>query len=79
MNKQKSIYLIEICDVGTDEDGLLQGIELISYYYCETEEEAKVACDRLNKTLEPYQSFKVSTDNFKYPFYRYDEVPKYNI
>lgn len=79
MDKRDSIYLIEICDVTTNRDAELKRVELIPYCFCNTEEEAIMVCEELNKEIEPYQQMKIKDEDVNYPFYQFLEVPRYRF
>jgi hypothetical protein len=71
------IYLIEMIDVNTTDEGYIEDVQLIQRYYCDTQEEAIKACEELNKLIKPYQTYKVKDEDILYPFYNFIDISKY--
>lgn len=82
INRKKSIYLIEMIDVPVDEmgNGILDEIIYTPYYFCDSQNDAIIICDKLNNDIEKLAYHKVKDDeDLKYPVYQFSEIYKYEL
>ncbi|NGP45375.1 hypothetical protein G4V62_10570 [Bacillaceae bacterium SIJ1] len=72
MQKKNSIYLVEVFDAMTNDDGEPTKFSHNYVGYCSTEEKAKELCDSFNEKF--FRSSKVKNENVRYPSFVYIEV-----
>ncbi|MFE3978715.1 MULTISPECIES: hypothetical protein [unclassified Priestia] len=78
INKTRSAYLVELYNAIVDEEGIFTGVDIQAYCFCQTEDEAREACEILTRDLPQSCTYTVKGENFKYPFYNYQKIPYFN-